>query len=67
MIYQLGSHPLVLCKEVVLFWRLILYRVKVLLDCPLLRGLSGFGVSFIGGSTVFELIETSPMGACGVL
>ena len=33
----LGTHPFVLCREVVLFWRLYLYRVyytMVLLDCP---------------------------------
>ena len=27
-------------------------NTKVLLDCPLLRGLSSFRVSFIGGSTI---------------
>ena len=47
----LGIHPF-------LFWRLFCIEcvyIKVLLDCPLLRGLSSFGVSFIRGSTVSQM------------
>ena len=44
-----GTHPFVLCREVVFFWRL--FRT-LNLDCP---GLSSFGVSFIGDSIVYML------------
>ena len=37
-----GTHPFVLCREVVFFWRLF-------------PGLSSFGVSFIGDSIVYML------------
>ena len=43
-----GTQPFILCREVILFQRLFLYRVHVYtkVHCPLLRGLSSFGVSF---------------------
>ena len=51
----------VLCREVVLFRRLfstkrVLYA-RVQMVCPLLGGLSSFGVSFIRGFTVGIIIR----------
>ncbi len=46
---MLGTQHFVLCREVVLFRRLFCIECYVLLVCPLLGGLSSFGVSFIGG------------------
>ncbi len=47
----LGTQHFVLCREGVLFRRESIL-VRVLLVCPLLGGLSSFGVS---GFTIFEL------------
>ena len=55
-----GHHPFVLCREVVLFQRLNYFvqsvYTRVQMVCPLLGGLSSFGVSFIGCFTVFPVI-----------
>ena len=48
-----GTSCFSLCREVVLFQRWSVYtRV-----CPLLGGLSSFGVSFIGGFTVYYTVR----------
>ena len=56
----LGTHLFVLCKEVVLFWRL--FRIeciitKVLLDSPLLRGLSPLYKDIFRLSPLFEVFQ----------
>ena len=52
----LGTHPFVLCREIILFWRLFVIECICTLDRPLVRGFSSFEVSFIRGFTTFIAI-----------
>ena len=54
----IGTHLVVLCREAVLFRRLFCIEC-VYLVCPLLGGLSSFGVSFIRGFTVDNFLEVA--------
>ncbi len=51
----LGTQHFVLCREVVLF-QVRVYILEYFKVCPLFGGLSSFGVSFIGGFTVYSLL-----------
>ena len=54
-----GTQHFILCREVVLFQSLFCTDFMVHLVCPLFRGLSSFGVSFIGGFTVHKPDNTA--------